>query len=223
MALRQYVKATRGDDFTASMADPEGLSIRRAPSHYGAMKQSTAIKIATGVAAAAIGGLFLYSRATRPPVINPQVPEPAKPVELARYLGKWFELARHENRFQKGLDGVTAEYALEEDGRISIVNSGVQGGPRGERSYVEGHAIVADDATNAKLKVSFFGPLYTGDYWVLDHGDEYEWSIVGEPSGRYLWLLSREAKPAPAVAEALLKRVEALGYDRWALRVTRQG
>jgi apolipoprotein D and lipocalin family protein len=156
-------------------------------------------------------------------VINPQVPEPAKPVELARYLGKWFELARHENRFQKGLDAVTAEYMLDEDGRIGIVNSGVQGGPRGERSYVEGHAIVADDATSAKLKVSFFGPLYTGDYWVLDHGDAYEWSIVGEPSGRYLWLLSREAKPAPAVAEALLKRVEALGYDRWALRVTRQG
>lgn len=187
------------------------------------MKQSTAISIATGVAAAAIGGLFLYSRATRPPVINPKVPEPARPVDLARYLGKWFELARHENRFQKGLDAVTAEYALEDDGKIRIVNSGAQGGPKGERSVAEGRAIVADEATNAKLKVSFFGPLYTGDYWVLDHGDDYEWSIVGEPSGRYLWLLSRDPKPAPAIAEALLKRVEALGYDRWALRVTRHG
>lgn len=183
------------------------------------MKQSTAIKIATGVAAAAIGGFFLYSRATRPPVINPAVPEPAKPVDLTRYLGKWFELARHENRFQKGLDSVTADYALEEDGRVRIANAGRH---NGEHSYVEGHAIVADEATRAKLKVSFFGPLYTGDYWVLDHGDDYEWSIVGEPSGRYVWLLHREPRPAPAVVEALLKRVEALGYDRWALRITRQ-
>ena len=129
------------------------------------MKQSTAITIATGVAAAAIGSLFLYSRATRPPVINSAVPEPAKSVELARYLGKWFELARHENRFQKGLDAVTAEYALDEDNRIRIVNSGIQSGPEGARSAIEGRAIIADEATNAKLKVSFFGPLYTGDYW----------------------------------------------------------
>ena len=187
------------------------------------MKQSTAIKIGAGVAVAALGGLFVYSRASRPPVINRKVPEPAKPVDLARYLGKWFELARHENRFEKGLDAVTADYALAADGRIFIVNTGCQGGPKGERSVVEGRAIVADEATNAKLKVSFFGPLYTGDYWVLDHGDDYGWAIVGEPSGRYLWLLSRDARPAPERVEALLQRVEALGYDRWALRITQQG
>ena len=183
------------------------------------MKQSTAIKIGAGVAAAAIGGFFLYSRATRPRVINPSVPEPAKPVDLDRYLGKWFELARHENRYQKGMDAVTADYSLEEDGRIRIVNGGTR---TGKRSTVEGHAVVADEETNAKLKVSFFGPLYTGDYWVLDHGDDYDWSIVGEPSGRFLWVLTREARPAPGVTQALLERVEALGYDRWALRITRQ-
>jgi len=185
------------------------------------MKQLTAIKIATGVAAAAIGGIFLYARASRPPVINRAVPQPAKPVDLARYAGKWFELARHENRFEKGMDAVTAEYALADGGDVRIVNSGTRG-PKKQRSTVEGRAIVADEATSAKLKVSFFGPLYIGDYWVLDHGDDYDWSIVGEPSGRYLWLLSREARPAPAAMQALLERVEALGYDRWALRITRQ-
>jgi apolipoprotein D and lipocalin family protein len=185
------------------------------------MKQSTAIKIATGVAAAAIGGLFLYSRATRPPVINPKVPQPAKPVDLARYAGTWFELARHENKFQKGLDAVTAEYTLEDGGKVAIVNSGIRAGEN-ERVAAEAHAIVADEETGAKLKVSFFGPLYTGDYWVLDHGDNYDWSIVGEPSGRYLWVLSREPRPAPATLQALLDHVEALGYDRWALRITRQ-
>jgi len=185
------------------------------------MKQSTVLKILGGVTVAAVGGAFAYSRATRPPVINTKVPEPAKPVELDRYLGKWFELARHENRFEKGLDAVTAEYALGSGGKIQITNSGCQGGPKGERSFVEGKAIVADEATNAKLKVSFFGPFYTGDYWVLDHGDDYDWAIVGEPSGRYLWVLTREARPANA--EAIMKHVEELGYDRWALRVTRHG
>ncbi len=121
------------------------------------------------------------------------------------------------------MDAVTAEYSLRDDGKLRIVNGGCQGGPKGERSEAEGRAIIADEATNAKLKVSFFGPLYTGDYWVLDHDEDYAWSIVGEPSGRYLWVLSRDATPTPAELEALLKRVEALGYDRWALRMTQQG
>lgn len=185
------------------------------------MKQSTAIKIAAGVAAATIGGLFLYSRATRPPVINPKVPEPTKPVDLPRYAGTWYELARHENRFQKGMDKVTADYGLEANGKVGIVNSGIRAGEI-ERDVSEGTAIVADENTNAKLKVSFFGPLYTGDYWVLDHGDAYDWSIVGEPSGRYLWLLARDPRPDPALLQQLLKRVEELGYDRWALRITQQ-
>ena len=183
------------------------------------MKRSTVLTIATGAAAVALGGLFAYSRATRPPVINRKVPEPAKPVELASYLGKWFELARHENRFEKGLDAVTAEYSLRTDGKIEIVNSGCQGSPTGEQSFVQGRALIADEATNAKLKVSFFGPFYTGDYWVLDHAEDYSWSIVGEPGGRYLWVLARD--PHPPYAEAIMKRVEELGYDRWALRITR--
>jgi apolipoprotein D and lipocalin family protein len=185
------------------------------------MKRSTAITIASGVAAAAIGGIFLYSRATRPPVINDAVPEPAKTVDLQRYLGRWYELARHENRFEKGLDAVTADYAREPDGKLRIANGGVQKWPGGPRSVAEGKAIVADEASGAKLKVSFFGPFYTGDYWVLDHGEDYDWSIVGEPSGRYLWVLARDPHPAPALAETIMKRVEALGYDRWALRITR--
>ncbi len=183
------------------------------------MKQSTALKLVSGIAAVAIGGAFAYSRATRPPVINAKVPEPARPVDLELYLGKWFELARHENRFEKGLDAVTAKYSLRPDGKIQIVNSGCQGSPTGEESFVTGRAVIADEATNAKLKLSFFGPFYVGDYWVLDHAEDYSWSIVGEPSGRYLWVLTRDAHPA--YAEAAMKRVEELGYDRWALRITR--
>jgi apolipoprotein D and lipocalin family protein len=79
---------------------------------------------------------------------------------------------------------------------------------------------LADPVGKAKLKVSFFGPFYVGDYWVLDHADDYSWSIVGEGSGRYLWLLTRE-RPTPAQLSALTDRARAMGYDTAMLRVTR--
>lgn len=187
------------------------------------MKQSTFLKIAAGAAAAAVGGAIVYSRATRPPVINANVPEPARPVDLERYLGRWYELARHENRFEKGMDACTADYSMDDDGGLRIVNRGTRNWPEGEPGEARARAIVVDEETSAKLKVAFFGPFYTGDYWVLDHDDAYQWAIVGEPSGRYLWVLGRDPHPAPDAAEALLARVEALGYDRWALRKTRHG
>lgn len=83
-------------------------------------------------------------------------------------------------------------------------------------------ARVVADSGNAKLKVSFFGPLFFGDYWVLDHAEDYSWSIVGEPSGRYLWLLSRSPRPTTQVRETLMSRVRGLGYDLSLLRETQQ-
>jgi len=70
--------------------------------------------------------------------------------------------------------------------------------------------------------VSFFGPFYVGDYWILDHADDYTWSIVGEPSGRYLWILTREAKPSAELRRTLIERTRALGYDVTMLRETQQ-
>ena len=78
-----------------------------------------------------------------------------------------------------------------------------------------------EKATNAKLKVSFFGPFY-GDYWVLDHADDYSWSIVGEPSGRYLWILNRKATPPEAEVQRLIGRVRELGYDTTMMLRTKQ-
>ena len=153
------------------------------------------------------------------PVGNAAVPQPAKSVELQRYLGKWYELARYEQGFQKDCDGVTAEYALRDDGKISVLNKCRK--PDGKLDDAKGTAKIVDTATNAKLKVSFFGPFY-GDYWVLDRAEDYSWSIVGEPSGRYLWILSRDATPGQAKLDALIARARALGYDTSMLRITRQ-
>lgn len=152
---------------------------------------------------------------------NPRVPEPAKPVDLSRYLGKWYELARYENRFERGCQGVTAEYVARPDGLIDVINSCEL--ELGERKVSRGRAKVVPDSADAKLKVSFFGPFYVGDYWVMDHDDDYQWTIVGEPSGCYLWILHREATPDPALINHLRGRAAAMGYDVSRLYRTRHG
>jgi len=146
------------------------------------------------------------------PVGNPSVPQPAKAVELNRYLGRWYEMARYEAPFQKDCEAVTADYSLHDDGKIKIVNACRQGSVDGKPKNSTGKARVVPGSNNAKLEVSFFGPFY-GDYWVLDRADDYSWSIVGEPSGRYLWMLTREAKPDPATRALIEARVRELGYD----------
>ena len=155
------------------------------------------------------------------PVGNRAVPQPARPVDLSHYLGVWYELARYDNRFERGCEAVTAEYRQVEGGEIQVINRCHEGAPDGPLKTAKGRAKVVAGSGNAKLKVSFFGPFF-GDYWVLDHAPDYSWSIVGEPSGRYLWLLGRTARPPVASLEALYARVRALGYDAAMIRPTRQ-
>jgi apolipoprotein D and lipocalin family protein len=155
----------------------------------------------------------------RHPVGNVRVPEPARPVDLKRYLGRWYEIARYEQRFERGCEGVTADYSLRTDGKIDVLNRCRKGD--GKVHDAHGIAKVVDRASNAKLKVSFFGPFY-GNYWVLDHADDYSWSIVGEPSGRYLWLLARDAELDVQAREGLVGRARALGYDTNLLVGTKQ-
>src|SRR5206468_5129636 len=175
-----------------------------------AMRNSNKVLIASGVVAIGALGFTLTRSLDRHPVGNRNVPEPSKPVELGRYLGRWYEIARYEQRFERGCTAATADYSLRDDGNIDVVNRCLK--PGGKRSEARGIAKVVDRRSNAKLKVSFFRPFY-GDYWILDHADDYSWSIVGEPSGRYLWILSREANPGSDEVGQLVNRVAALGYD----------
>lgn len=149
----------------------------------------------------------------RGPVGNAAVPEPAKAVDLNRYAGLWYEIGRYENGFERGCEGVTARYTVRDDGLVGVVNTCRQGDAAGEERSVEGRGKVVEASGNAKLKLSFFGPFYVGDYWVLDRAEDYSWSIVGEPSGRYLWLLSRTPRPSDGVRQTILNRVRDLGYD----------
>lgn len=155
------------------------------------------------------------------PVGNTRVPEPAKPVELNNYLGRWYEIARYEAGFQKGCEYVTADYSLRPNGKVKVINSCRRGSLDAPLDSVEGQAYVVDGSQNAKLRVSFFWPFY-GNYWILDHGDAYDWTIVGEPSGHYLWLMARDAHPSDETIKQLKDRAAQMGYDLSFLRMTRQ-
>jgi apolipoprotein D and lipocalin family protein len=174
------------------------------------MRNSTKLWVGLGAAAtaAAVAAAFMVEQH---PIGNASVPEPAKAVDLERYLGVWFEIARYDQRFERScVGGVTATYSLRADGSIDVVNRCRRGD--GGTKEAHGRAKIVDRTTNAKLKVSFFGPFY-GDYWILDHADDYGWSIVGEPSGRYLWILSRRPNPGRTARKELVRRAQGLGYD----------
>lgn len=158
---------------------------------------------------------------TSAPVGNPSVPQPSKAVDLNRYLGRWYELASYPAPFQDGCTATHADYSLNSDGGIRVLNSCRKGGLGGNAELAEGRAEVVEGSNNAKLRVSFFGPFY-GDYWVLDHAPDYNWSIVGEPSGKYLWLLSRTAHPPKATLKHIEGRAAEMGYDMKLLNWTEQ-
>lgn len=166
-------------------------------------------------------GLLLAGCSPAGPVGNTAVPQPAQAVDLEKYLGRWYELARYEASFQKGCEAVTAEYSQNTDGSIAVLNSCRQDSVYGELRTAKGTAHVVQDTNNAKLRVSFFWPFY-GDYWVIDRAADYSWSIVGEPSGRYLWILSREPRVSAELWTELLQRTAKLGYNTDLLRITRQ-
>lgn len=133
-------------------------------------------------------------------------------LDLERYLGTWYEIAKYPNAFEKGLMAVTAEYSLREDGTVRVLNSGLQGSFDGERKSAEGKAWVPDPTAPAKLRVEFFWPFAAG-YWVIALDPDYRWAVVGEPDRRFLWILSRTPILPEATVAALVQRIRELGYD----------
>ncbi len=142
-------------------------------------------------------------------------------VDLERYLGKWYEIASYPAWFQKGCTGSTAEYSLLPDGKIQVVNRCRKGNLDGPLKESKGKAEVADTTTNAKLKVWFFWP-FKGNYWIIDLNPDYRWAVVGEPSRKYLWILSRTPTMDEAVYQGIIERLSQKGYDPAGLRRTAQ-
>jgi apolipoprotein D and lipocalin family protein len=132
-------------------------------------------------------------------------------VDLSRYIGRWYEIAKYPNRFERKCDrNVTASYAIRPDGKISVVNACTT--REGKPTVSTGWAKVVDQKTGAKLKVTFFWPFF-GDYWIIELGHNYEYAVVGEPGRKYLWILSRTPKMDDGIYAEVVSRLAAKGYD----------
>lgn len=143
---------------------------------------------------------------------NPKIPENVMPVtgfDLNRYLGKWFEVARVDNRFEKGLIKTTAEYTLNGDGTVNVLNSGVDE-VSGRHKRASGTAMFVQEHDVGALKVSFFGPFY-GGYNIIALDDDYQWAIIAGSSPKYFWVLSRTEHVPEVVRERALRVASEVG------------
>ena len=143
------------------------------------------------------------------------IPDGARPVEnftLDNYLGKWYEIARLDHSFERGLSNVTAEYSLRDDGGVRVINRGFKTSDN-KWEEAEGKAYFVDDSSTGKLKVSFFGPFY-GAYNVIALDKEaYQWSLVVGPNTDYLWILSRTPVLDQVIVEQLLSQAKSYGFN----------
>ena len=135
---------------------------------------------------------------------------PISDLQLSRFLGLWYEIARFDHSFERGMDNVTAEYLLRDDGKVDVINSGWKDG---KYKVAEGKARQPEPITDpAHLEVSFFLFFYS-DYNVMMLDDNYQVALVGSGSPKYLWILSRTPAPGTDVLNAVLKEAADRGHD----------
>ena len=143
------------------------------------------------------------------------MPDSIKPVndfELDKYLGKWYEIARLDHSFERGLEKVTAEYSLREDGGVAVLNRGYSA-EDDEWKEAEGKAYFVNEPDEGYLKVSFFGPFY-GSYVVFELDSEnYQYAFVSGPNTDYLWLLSRTPEVDDRLINQFREKAQSLGFD----------
>lgn len=133
-------------------------------------------------------------------------------VDVARYMGTWYEIAAIPQSFQRGCVATTATYTLRPDGEVDVLNRCRKDTLDGPEKSAKGKAWIVDTATNARLKVSFFWP-FRGDYWIIDLDHDDRFSVVGHPDRTYCWILARERHMSEETYQAILARLRDQGYD----------
>lgn len=133
--------------------------------------------------------------------------ETVKSLDLQRYMGKWYEIARFDHRFERGLVGCMAEYTLLPDGKIQVLNSGYKNDFSGKYKIAKGKAKLPNPAEPGKLKVSFFLWFY-GDYFVMELDKDYKYVLIGSSSDKYLWILSRTPQLPEQTLNLLLEKAK---------------
>ncbi len=171
-------------------------------------------------------GLWASQAHAEAPNVSPPLTTVPR-LDIARYLGTWYEIAKFPNRFQRMCAANTqAEYRGLESGQIEVINRCQKAS--GEMAEAVGKARLVGEAGSPKLQVRFapawlsFLPMVWGNYWVIDLDDNYQLAAVSEPQREYLWILSRTPKVEPAVYAALLKRLQTQGFDTQRLEFSPQ-
>lgn len=149
-------------------------------------------------------------------IAQQNTPTTVKNVNLNKYTGLWYEIAKIPNRFQKHcVSGTTAEYKLMQDGKIEVINSCID--DEGERDAADGVARVVDKNSNAKLEVSFFSILgwrpFWGDYWIIGLDVDYKWAVIGTPDRKYGWVLSRTKELDAESLDTIQTILKEQGYN----------
>lgn len=161
--------------------------------------------------------LLIYLSFASGPGAEMPTPNVVPHVDLSRYVGSRYEIASFPQRFQKGCADSKAVYALQNDGTIEVLNSCFR---NGKIDTAKGKAWVADKATKAKLKVSFFWPIQV-DYWIIEElGKNYEYSVVAGPGRNSLWILARSSTMDKKLYDAIVERLKEQGFDTAKLRPT---
>ena len=155
---------------------------------------------------AGLAGCIVSPRSNAPP------PRPVDHVDLERYCGEWYEIARYPNRFQRNCPASKATYTLLSDDKIEVLNQCYDKNYQKVLRSVRGKAWPVDNGNNARLKVSFFWP-FSGDYWIIDLGKNYEYAVVGHPTRKYLWILSRKHWMEEDLFQEIAERLRIQGYD----------
>ena len=135
---------------------------------------------------------------------------PVNDFDLDRYLGTWYEIARLDHSFERGLSRVTATYSMRDDGGVRVVNRGYDA-EKGDWNEAEGKAYFVGDPSVGSLKVSFFGPFY-GAYNVAELDDEYGYALVVGPDTDYLWILARDPNLDQAIVDRLVAKAAEWGF-----------
>jgi len=139
-------------------------------------------------------------------------PEPTKRIEIHQMMGRWYEVARVPNILQKGCQAGASDWAPAAKG-FAVVQSCHKGAPNGPLATWKARAVVADPATNARLKMSFFGGAVSQNYVVLDHRPDQGWLALSTADGKYLWLMSNKPTLPAAIKTQALARLRQLGFD----------
>ena len=142
----------------------------------------------------------------------PQGLDPVKGFDVDRYLGTWYEIARLDHSFERGLSNVTADYTLRPDGGIDVLNKGFDK-EKGAWKEAEGKAYFLGENNVGRLKVSFFGPFYGGYNVIALDKENYSWSVVCGPDLKYFWILARQPRMDPGTLEELVGFAAEKGFD----------